>query len=56
MLESIKAVAAIDVPPRHQPHSAEHEALRFGRSCYDHLPGKLGVALADELIAQGYSY
>src|SRR4051794_33678294 len=54
MLEAIKAVAAIDVPPRHQPHSAEDEALRFARSCYDHLAGKLGVALADALIAQGY--
>src|SRR3954471_50394 len=50
MLEGIKAVAAIDVPPRHQPHSAEDEALRFARSCYDHLAGKLGVALADALI------
>jgi len=54
MLEGIKAVAAIDVPPRHQPHSAEDEALRFARSCYDHLAGKLGVALADALIAQDY--
>jgi DNA-binding transcriptional ArsR family regulator len=54
MLESMKAVAAIDVPPRHQPRSPEDEALRFARSCYDHLAGKLGVALADALIAKGY--
>lgn len=54
MLESIKAVAAIDAPPRHQPRSPEDEALRFARSCYDHLAGKLGVALADALIAKGY--
>jgi len=53
MLEGIKAVAAIDVPPRHQPRSADDEALRFARSCYDHLAGKLGVALADALIAKG---
>jgi len=54
MLETIKAVAAIDVPLRHQPRSADDEALRFARSCYDHLAGKLGVALADALVARGY--
>ncbi len=53
MLESIKAVAAIEVPPRHQPRSAQDEALRFARTCYDHLAGRLGVALADALIAKG---
>ena len=54
MLESIKAVAAIELPPRHQPRSAQDEALRYARSCYDHLAGTLGVALADALIAKGY--
>ena len=53
MLESIKAVAAIEVPPRHQPRSAEDDALRLARTCYDHLAGKLGVALADALVANG---
>ena len=36
MLESIKVVAAIEVPPRRQPRSANDDALRFARSCYDH--------------------
>jgi DNA-binding transcriptional ArsR family regulator len=53
MLESIKAVAAIEVPPRHQPRSARDDALRFARTCYDHLAGRLGVAIADGLIAKG---
>ena len=53
MLESIKAAAAIEVPPRHQPRSAEDDALRLARTCYDHLAGKLGVALADALVANG---
>jgi DNA-binding transcriptional ArsR family regulator len=53
MLESIMAVAAIEVPPRHQPRSAKDDALRFARTCYDHLAGKLGVALADALVANG---
>jgi hypothetical protein len=51
MLESIKAVAAIEVPPRYQPRSAADDALRFARTCYDHLAGQLGVAIADALVA-----
>jgi DNA-binding transcriptional ArsR family regulator len=54
MLESIKAVAAIEVPPRHQPRSAQDDALRFARTCYDHLAGRLGVAIADALVAKKY--
>jgi len=54
MLESIIAVAAIDTPPRYRPKSADDEALRMERTCYDHLAGRLGVALADALVAQGF--
>jgi hypothetical protein len=54
MLESIIAVAAIEVPARHQPRSAQEEALRFARTCYDHLAGHLGVAIADALVADGH--
>ena len=54
MMESIKAVAAIEVPPRHRPRSAEEEAQRFARTCYDHLAGRLGVAVADALAARGH--
>jgi DNA-binding transcriptional ArsR family regulator len=54
MLESIKAVAAIETPPRYQPRSAEDDALRFARTCYDHLAGTLGVAIADALAAKRY--
>jgi len=53
MLESIKAVAAIEVPPRYQPRSAKEDALRYARTCYDHLAGRLGVAIADALVANG---
>ena len=51
MLESIIAVAAIEVPSRYQPRSIRDEALRFARTCYDHLAGQLGVAIADALVA-----
>jgi DNA-binding transcriptional ArsR family regulator len=30
------------------------EAMRRARTCYDHLAGRLGVAIADALVAQGY--
>jgi DNA-binding transcriptional ArsR family regulator len=33
--------------------SAESEELRNGRLCYDHLAGRLGVALADGLCVRG---
>ncbi len=54
MLESIKVVAAIEVPPRRQPWSAKEDALRFARSCYDHLAGWVGVAVTDALVAMGH--
>jgi DNA-binding transcriptional ArsR family regulator len=55
MLESIKVVAAIEVPPRRQPRSANDDALRFARSCYDdHLAGQVGVAVTDALVAKGH--
>ena len=47
-------MAAIELPPRHQPRSAREEALRFARTCYDHLAGRIGVAIADALVAGGY--
>lgn len=54
MLESMITVAAIDVPARHQPRSAANEALCLARTCYDHLAGRLGVALADAMVAEGH--
>ena len=54
MLESIKAVAAIEMPSRYQPRSARDDAMRFARTCYDHLAGQLGVGVADALLARRY--
>ena len=54
MLESIKVIATSEVPLRHQPRSPSDEALRFARSCYDHLAGKIGVAVTDALVAMGH--
>ena len=54
MLESIKAVAALETPPRYQPRSIQNDRLRMARTCYDHLAGQLGVAIANALVAKGY--
>jgi DNA-binding transcriptional ArsR family regulator len=54
MLESIKAVAAIETPSRYQPRSTQDDRLRMARTCYDHLAGQLGVAIADALVSKGY--
>jgi DNA-binding transcriptional ArsR family regulator len=52
MLESITLVAALEAPPRHRPRSPQDDALRLARTCYDHLAGRLGVAIADALVAR----
>jgi len=52
MLEGIAAVASLETPPRFRPRSAQDDALRFARTCYDHLAGQLGVAIADALVAK----
>ena len=54
MLEGIGAVAAIETPARFRPRSMQDDALRFARTCYDHLAGQLGVAIADALVTQGF--
>ena len=52
MLEQI-AVVAGDAPttPRATPRVPAH--LREARTCYDHMAGRLGVAIADGLTARG---
>jgi DNA-binding transcriptional ArsR family regulator len=56
MLESIMQVAADLEPCRKRLTVGPRDAaLRRARTCYDHLAGQLGVALADALVAQGYA-
>lgn len=54
LLETMLAVAATQAAPRHRPESARDTALRRARTCYDHLAGRLGVAIADGLVAAGH--
>ncbi len=52
MLESIMAVAG---PETRTPVAWRGgEALRTARTCYDHLAGRLGVAMADALSEAGH--
>jgi DNA-binding transcriptional ArsR family regulator len=54
MLEGIMAVAAQAQTPRNRPRWRGDEALRLARTCYDHLAGRLGVAIADALVERRY--
>jgi DNA-binding transcriptional ArsR family regulator len=48
MIESIMLVAA-DGPQRYRPRWNGDDQLRTARTCYDHIAGRLGVALTDSL-------
>ncbi|AUN29699.1 ArsR/SmtB family transcription factor [Niveispirillum cyanobacteriorum] len=55
MMESIMQVAADRVPtPRPIRTGPRDRALAQARTCYDHLAGRLGVALADAMVAGGH--
>jgi len=51
MIESIMVVAA-DGPRRYRPRWNGDEQLRTARTCYDHIAGRLGVALTDALTGR----
>jgi DNA-binding transcriptional ArsR family regulator len=52
MIESLGALA-LDNRPRFRPLSREAAALRDARMCYDHIAGRLGVAIADAMTRRG---
>ncbi len=52
-LEALE-VLAVAGPPRYRPPGPRDDALRFARSCYDHLAGRLGVAVTWALVDSGY--
>jgi DNA-binding transcriptional ArsR family regulator len=56
MIETMMQVTANLYPPRKTFIAGPRDAaLRRARTCYDHLAGKLGVALTDAMTAQGYA-
>jgi DNA-binding transcriptional ArsR family regulator len=52
-LESLEALAE-NIAPRHRPKSPQDAEIRYARSCYDHLAGRLGIQLAQALIRLEY--
>jgi DNA-binding transcriptional ArsR family regulator len=54
MLESIMVVAGNQIALRPPRPSRLDTDMRMARTCYDHLAGRLGVALADTLLGQGH--
>jgi DNA-binding transcriptional ArsR family regulator len=54
MLEVIYRVAGNQPMPRRRLPSYVDTAMREARTCYDHLAGELGVAVADALVKRRY--
>ncbi len=52
-LEALSTIA-VPAPIRSLRESDQARALRFARTCYDHLAGELGVALTDRLLARRF--
>lgn len=54
--QAIHALMTVAVagPKRYHPIGPRDEALRIARTCYDHLAGRLAVALADFLCEREY--
>ena len=52
-VEALMQVAAAG-PARHRPTGPRDAAMRLARTCYDHLAGRLGTALADSLREHGH--
>jgi DNA-binding transcriptional ArsR family regulator len=53
MIEGMMVVA-LTGPPRFRPPSKFETNMRYNRICYDHLAGRLGVAIAAGLVERGF--
>ncbi len=54
MVEAIISLAAETRPPARRTAWKGGEALRTARTCYDHIAGRLGVAIADRMVERGH--
>jgi DNA-binding transcriptional ArsR family regulator len=53
LLEALARVAS-PAPVRSLRDGTRAQALRFARTCYDHLAGQVGVAMMDALLRRGF--
>ena len=51
----MQVASTLEQPQRRLSVGPRDAALRAARTCYDHLAGQLGVALADAMVARGYA-
>lgn len=52
LIEAVARVAPAE-PVRSLRQGTRAHSLRYARHCYDHLAGRLGIAVADALVANG---
>ncbi len=54
--EAIEAISVVaqQGAPRHRPTGPRDEAMRFARTCYDHLAGQVAVAVVERFVELGY--
>ena len=53
VLEGLLQLAGAQPSPRAPVTGPRDATMRFARTCYDHIAGRLGVALADRLVEEG---
>src|SRR5919198_1176768 len=53
LLEALARVAP-PAPVRSLREGTRSQALRYARTCYDHVAGRVGVAMMDALLDKGY--
>ena len=52
-IDALMSIAA-EGPKRHHPIGPREKDMRLARSCYDHIAGRLAVAIADSLSERGH--
>ncbi len=52
-LETLALIGPAE-PVRRKPLTREAQKLRFARCCYDHLAGRVGIALTQGLLEKGF--
>jgi hypothetical protein len=53
VLEGILQLAAPPAPPQRVATGPRDATMRFARTCYDHLAGRLAVGIVDRLVEDG---
>lgn len=52
--QAVEALMVVSGPDGDEPAATDPEPIMLARTCYDHLAGRAGVALADGLVSKGW--